>query len=405
MTVTPVTQKFSASVQRAKLLRSLKLPAILLGFLVAMSAIVWLATPQRSDIRFAPDNPAPDGGRALAEVLKNQGVDVTFTRDYEQALALARPGTTLLIANAPDQFESSLSELARSGAGAVMLAPGYSVVEEVSQAFGLSITGASGYSSSDTSTAQCTIPAAVAAGSVESKMYGYELSNISSDITRDSVNGVTDGSVEFCFPMDWGAHLAHITAPTGKTVTMFDDSGAFSNARITTEGHAALALHLLGETDTLVWYLPQLSPPSSATGAGTGEVPIEFTLTAAVAALAVVFIAIWQSRRLGPLISEQLPVVVKSSETTLGRGRLYRSAGAREHAASALRAGTASRLGARLGLGGSSEIEHFVRTVAGATHRAETDIYALFYGPAPHNDAALTDLAQQLSELESEITE
>src|SRR5690606_41722785 len=51
----------------------------------------------------------------------------------------------------------------------------------------------------------------------------------------------------------------------------------------------------------------------------------------------VVLLAWWQGRRLGPLVTEPLPVVVRASETVEGRGRLYRSRRARDRAAEALR--------------------------------------------------------------------
>ena len=49
--------------------------------------------------------------------------------------------------------------------------------------------------------------------------------------------------------------------------------------------------------------------------------------------LVVVLVALWKGRRLGPLVAEQLPVVVRASETVEGRGRLYRSRRARDRAA------------------------------------------------------------------------
>ena len=53
--------------------------------------------------------------------------------------------------------------------------------------------------------------------------------------------------------------------------------------------------------------------------------------------LAVLLLALWKGRRIGPLVAEQLPVVVRASETVEGRGRLYRSRRASDRAADALR--------------------------------------------------------------------
>ena len=67
--------------------------------------------------------------------------------------------------------------------------------------------------------------------------------------------------------------------------------------------------------------------------------------------LAIALLALWQGRRLGPLVAERLPVVVRASETVEGRGRLYRSRRARDRAADALRTATLQRMLPRLGLG------------------------------------------------------
>ena len=64
-----------------------------------------------------------------------------------------------------------------------------------------------------------------------------------------------------------------------------------------------------------------------------------------------VLLALWRGRRLGPVVTEPLPVVVRSAEVVEGHGRLYRRAGARERAAELLRAGHRDPAGApRLGL-------------------------------------------------------
>ena len=71
--------------------------------------------------------------------------------------------------------------------------------------------------------------------------------------------------------------------------------------------------------------------------------------------LAVVLLALWKGRRIGPLVAEELPVVVRASETVEGRGRLYRSRRARDRAADALRTATLQRLLPRLGLGPNAD--------------------------------------------------
>ena len=59
--------------------------------------------------------------------------------------------------------------------------------------------------------------------------------------------------------------------------------------------------------------------------------------------------AIWRGRRLGPILSERLPVTVRAAETVEGHGRLYYRLSARDRAAGALRAGSRQRLSRAFG--------------------------------------------------------
>ena len=54
------------------------------------------------------------------------------------------------------------------------------------------------------------------------------------------------------------------------------------------------------------------------------------------AVVALVVVGIWRGRRLGPILTEPLPVTVRASETVEGHGRLYYRLGARDRAAEAL---------------------------------------------------------------------
>ena len=80
--------------------------------------------------------------------------------------------------------------------------------------------------------------------------------------------------------------------------------------------------------------------------------------------LVVLLLALWKGRRIGPLVAEQLPVVVRASETVEGRGRLYRSRRASDRAADALRTATLQRLLPRLGLGPNADPTAIVQTIA-----------------------------------------
>jgi hypothetical protein len=117
----------------------------------------------------------------------------------------------------------------------------------------------------------------------------------------------------------------------------------------------------------------------------------------------VLLIALWQGRRIGPLVAEHLPVVVRASETVEGRGRLYRSRRARDRAADALRTAALQRTLPRLGLGTQSPPAAVVQAVA---HRLGSDpalIEHWLYGPPPATDAELVELSRHLDDIERQV--
>ena len=111
-------------------------------------------------------------------------------------------------------------------------------------------------------------------------------------------------------------------------------------------------MNLAGTHPRMIWYAPQISEGDSDGGASILDlIPDQVTWIVLQLCLVVVLLGLWQGRRIGPLVAEQLPVVVRASETVEGRGRLYRSRRARDRAAEALRTAALQRMLPRLGLG------------------------------------------------------
>jgi hypothetical protein len=119
-----------------------------------------------------------------------------------------------------------------------------------------------------------------------------------------------------------------------------------------------------------------------------------------LAGAAFLLFVLARGRRLGRLVPEPLPVVVRAGETTESRAELYRAARDRPRASAVLRRATATRLAARLGLPPSAPADVLVAAVAVATGTRTEDVRALLTGPVPTTDAELVALAQQLAHLE-----
>jgi hypothetical protein len=171
------------------------------------------------------------------------------------------------------------------------------------------------------------------------------------------------------------------------------------------DGNAALGLGLLSTNPDVVWLAPPLIGPSTSTGQATltSLLPDRLKWAALQLAIAVVVIAFWRGRRLGRLVPESLPVVVRQAETVLGRARLYRRARALGRASDSLRSGARDRLARRLGFGAAVARDALTDAVSNRVARPAPEVAALLYGAAPADDHELVLLAQQLAALEREV--
>ena len=384
---TTTTSRFAAR------LRSLRWPAAALCAILLAGAVLVSLTTQTSTIRFAPDNPADDGGMALAQVLQDRGVEVVHTTAVAQAIGASGPGTTLLIANdygMPDDVARSLLE---TGSQVVLVAPGTDLLAAATP----QVTHA-GMVASGTTTAQCTDPDGAAAEVITSYGSGFRLSEDATSATLCFLQPTATGS-----PVGHYAVAPLAGADDGQLVRALDDATALTNGEITEDGNAALGLRILGQSERLVWLLPEQPPVGDEAPGLMGTLPPWAGAVGAQLLLLILVTALWRGRRLGPLVTEDLPVVVQSSEATRGRGRLYRRSRAYGHAGAALRARSADRMAQRLGVPRSAGADAVVDAVARASGRPAQQVGALLYGPPPSGDVELTRLATDLDQLESEV--
>ncbi|MEO7745717.1 MAG: DUF4350 domain-containing protein, partial [Actinomycetota bacterium] len=190
-----------------------------------------------------------------------------------------------------------------------------------------------------------------------------------------------------------------------------------TNDQVLRADNAAVALRLLGQDPRLLWYVATYDDLVGDDGVDARTlVPDWVAPGAGVLLLSTFALVLWRGRRLGPLATEPLPVVVHAIETTRSRGRLYRRAGDRGHAATTLRGATRNAVRARMRLGaapggpgddslGSDRARDLVRDVARHTGRPESEVAALLTtgGPPPTTDHDLITLAAALAALEEEV--
>ena len=162
--------------------------------------------------------------------------------------------------------------------------------------------------------------------------------------------------------------------------------GGIANEVLDIDGNAAFAMNVFGTSPNLVWLMSPVPAPIDGDGsAGTPTLlPAWWQMAMVQFFVAFLVAAIWRGRRLGPIMTEPLPVTVRASETVEGHGRLYSRLNARDRAAEALRSGSRSRLSRAYGH--ADDPLALSAAVAAQTGRDPAKVRALLLRPMPSTD-------------------
>ena len=321
-----------------------------------------------------PHSADAGGSRALARVLAGYGTAVERTTD----LGTARATSGAVLLTSPDDYsDAQLRELAR-GTLLVALHPG-------TRATSALLPGASPDPETDPDGEPgCALGGAVAAGDVD-----LPATAVSYDLGGRGGTSCYGGAV-----IRRGA------------VVILGAPDLLRNDTLADRGAAALDVNLLTADrtlPTLVWLLPG----ADAAGSGPATVWDLFpdSVYRAFVWLIVVglLVVVWRARRLGGVVREPLPVVVRAAELVEGHGRLYERAQARDRAASALRTATLSRLTRKLALPRDSSPQQVTAAVAARVRSSPGEIHTALAGPVPADDAGLVRLATDLDALEAAV--
>ncbi|MFZ7089049.1 DUF4350 domain-containing protein [Curtobacterium sp. RRHDQ10] len=360
---------------------------VLVGLIVAVAAGLagrdTAATPAELD----PASATSTGARALVHVLRDRGTRVDVVRDAAAATDAVSTGGTVFVDDGGGDLTPRVARRIAATAERVVLVSSDS---RVISAFGLRAEPTAPIRGSTTvSTRDCPIDAAARAGRMTTAGVGYA---VSADVTRCLPSGASGDRT-------WGLVRAPIA---NGTVTLIGATSVLENATITRGGNAAFALDLLGSGDRVTWFVP--TPGGAGSAPSLSDLaPGWVTPVLVVGALVALAGAFWRGRRLGPLVVERLPVVVRAAETTEGRARLYERARDRTHALDTLRVAAVRRIARRLGLARGSHVDAVVEAAAAAVDRRPGEVGAVLVGGPAGRDADLVAGAAALAELESAI--
>ncbi|MEU9930943.1 DUF4350 domain-containing protein [Streptomyces anulatus] len=360
-----------------------------------------------------PRSADPKGSRAVAELLKARGISVTVATTLDEATAATGPDTTLLVTG-PNLLTRSqqlrLDETASASAGRTLLiAPGPAATTRLAPG-----VLAEPHHAVSALAPSCELPAARLAGTADMGGIRY---------TTQAPTAIT------CYPAAGRPSLVVLPTGAGGDTVLLGAPDLLHNERLDKQGNASLALQLLGSRPHLVWYLPSLTDPSATTdddspgdeneeqpeSAARDDAADESSFLDLVPSgwlwgtlqltIAAVLAAVWRARRLGPLVTERLPVAIRASESAEGRSLLYRKANARDRAADALRAATRTRIAPLAGVPArdAHTPDVLLAAVSARITTPDHDVSTLLFGTAPPTDAALVLLADQLDALEREV--
>ena len=356
------------------------------ALLVAVIAFLGTNAAGAGGPPLAADNPAQAGSMAVVEVLGRQGVTVLpvdTLADAGRATA-AHPDATLFFADTEGYLESGqLTEVGTLARRIVVADPNFATLQALAPDVGFG-----GVSAADSLTAQCNLVAAERAAEISP---GGKSLGLPADAP-----GYTG-----CFPGDDGTFTVIERVVDGRTLTLVADTAVFANDEIATFGNAALALNLLGADDTLVWYLPTLADVPVTGPPSLGALTPGWVTPVLVLLVFTAFAAmVWRGRRFGPLVAENLPVVVRASETMEGRARLYARGNARLRAIDAIRIGAVTRMALVAGLPRTAPLDDVIRSIAALTGRNPEQVRTTLVGEIPQSDAALMALSAAIDDLE-----
>lgn len=266
-----------------------------LVLVTAVATLTTSLTSPRPGGRMDPTATSSEGAHALVTLLRDHGVEVVVADDIAAVERAARPDTLVLTAQTFHLGNDDvLRRLAAVPGDRLVVEPISRTREMLAPEVRLDPKGTAG------GPPDCDLREATRAGDVQ---FG----------ASDAFEASGDVSVTRCYE---GAVVRYRDA--GRTVTVVGSADFMTNSGLLKRGNAALAMNLAGARPRVIWYAPQRSEGESSGGATIFDlIPDRVMWIVVQLCLVVLLVALWKGRRIGPLVAEQMPVVVRASELSL----------------------------------------------------------------------------------------
>ena len=352
-----------------------------LAVVVGVAAVSTYLTAPRPGGRMDAESTSPDGGHALMTLLRERGVDVVVAKNVADVERAARPDSLLLVTETYLLVDDDLmARLEKVPGDRLLVEPVSNTRKTLAPEIRIGRAATIG------GDPNCDLPEALKAGDAQ---FGIS----------DTYEAAGDQPLTSCYD---GAVVRYRDG--GRTVTVVGSADFMMNSGLLKQGNAALAMNLAGARPRLIWYAPQRVEGERSGGSDIFDlIPDNVGWIVWQLCIVVLLAALWRGRRMGPLVAEKLPVVVRASETVEGRGRLYRSHRARDRAADALRTAALQRTLPRLGLAVNAAAPAVVAAVAERCDKRPEVLHHILFGPPPSSDDDLVNLARELDDIERQV--
>lgn len=384
----------------------MKRPGSWLGLATLAGIVVALVVLSSGGVAapFDPDSAAPDGYRAIAILLADDGVrvDTVSPGDLgggdpgagEGVPGGFGPGDGLVLPVAEYVGDEQLESVrAAAAAGATVVVSGEDFFYPV-----------------DSRTLVRSPASPVPRGRCDMS----ELQDLESidDIAGGALE-VPDGTgAEVCFADGFGAVVTRELTGDG-SITTISSPYLWANARLQPDkeeggralDNGGLAVALLGELDSVTFV--DADPPSGVTPDGTKNplslIPLPVRLAMAQLVGAFLVYAWWRSRRLGRPVREAMPVEVAGSELVEAVGGLLRRSGSAQRAARVLRGDLRRELSSRLGVPLDGDPTAMVDAISSRTGRDPDEVRSILCDSPVDTTSQLVALSRALDDLHSEV--
>lgn len=376
--------------------------AAVLAILTVFAAYITIKGTDGDNRNLAPTSTEQSGAAGFVHLLKSRNYNVKIVRHdrtMRSAIRNATPDTTVIVSPDIGIYRNFAQDLDQTRASRIiLLEPSQQILDKVGiQAQALTVQEALAASNSPNCSAEMLSPVNELDSKFRSKTY-----------ESDEADHVCFPAIPIIDNVNRGGLLT-FTQQQKQTI-LLGNAYALTNRHLASKDSAALGLALVGNNKNVIWADPRAADlkgqqGTSGEGGRRGGIPPQLSwlnLLAWWSVFLAIVAAFWRGRRLGRIVVEYLPVMVRASETAKGLGRSYSVSASHERSLELLQSAAALRIAKKLGVPSYTPRSELISVVASALGRSSEDIESVLTRKA-HTAQDLISGTANLDSLERQV--